>query len=162
MQGYFAFINDNRNHQVKLMPNHFLTIAQELHWQKLKKRIIIPKLKVHKLMEKNDSARGEIRIVKGDTTIAKIGSSPIVIGREQLEPLMTEKLKAASISREHIRITPRDGRLYIEDFKPSKNGTWLVRDGQAIDLTGKKGETELLLSDEIILAKAVTLKLRAD
>jgi hypothetical protein len=113
-------------------------------------------------MEKNDSARGEIRIVKGDTTIAKIGSSPIVIGREQLEPLMTEKLKAASISREHIRITPRDGRLYIEDFKPSKNGTWLVRDGQAIDLTGKKGEMELLLSDEIILAKAVTLKLRSD
>ncbi len=113
-------------------------------------------------MEKNDSGGAEIRIVKGDKTIAKIGNAPVIIGREQLEPLITEKLKAASISREHIRITPREGRLYIEDFKPSKNGTWLIRDGQAIDITGKKGETELLLSDEIILAKAVTLKLRSD
>ena len=42
-------------------------------------------------MEKKDSERGEIRIVKGDTTIAKIGSSPIVIGREQLEPLMEQQ-----------------------------------------------------------------------
>ncbi|MHB1493225.1 MAG: FHA domain-containing protein [Thermoplasmataceae archaeon] len=113
-------------------------------------------------MVRNGMERGEIRIVKGDATIAKLGTAPVIIGREQIEPFMTEKLKAASISREHIKIAQRDGRIYIEDFKPSKNGTWIIRDGQAVEITGKKGETELFLTDEIILSKVVTLKLKQD
>ncbi|MHB8361026.1 MAG: FHA domain-containing protein [Thermoplasmataceae archaeon] len=113
-------------------------------------------------MESNQKETGDILIVKGDDIIARVGRNPVVIGRDQLEPYVKEELKLSTISREHIKITQKEGRLYIEDFKPSKNGTWLVRDGKAIEITSKGQEVELLLSDEIILAKNVTLKLKKE
>jgi hypothetical protein len=112
---------------------------------------------------KGESPESEKRgfLVMPDKSEIEITPTQRLIGRIDLSKYLSEG-DLNHISRAHFTVFKEGEKYFVQDGettvqeKPSKNGTWLISDGQKEEIT-EKGRRELNDGDQINLADMITL-----